>query len=239
MCYYVTSKLSATEIAGLEHDFVLKWEEQETTPYYVAAGFAYPKLPVITAEPRFRLLQWGLIPNWQKDWENASKFRMQTLNAISETVESKPSFRGAIKAGRTCVVPVNGFFEWHHGEKEKYPHFIFPRHDQVFLLAGVYEHWTNPALGEQYETFSILTTEANERMSWIHNSKKRMPAILSLPDAKLWLDKSVPFKAKKHVLRPFDQERMADHTISRLITSRKQNPNSPEVMEPFKYPEIC
>ena len=238
MCYYVTSKLSATEIAGLEHEFVLRWEEEESTPYYVAAGFAYPRLPVITSEPRFRLLRWGLIPNWQKDLESASKFRMQTLNAISETVDSKPSFRGAIRAGRTCIVPVNGFFEWHHGEKEKYPHFIFPRYDKVFYLAGVYEQWTNPADGELFETFSILTTPANERMSWIHNSKKRMPAILAAGDAKLWIDKAVAFRDKKHILKPYDQEQMADHTISRRITSRKENPNAPEVMEPFVYPEL-
>ncbi len=238
MCYYVASKLSGAEIYGLEHDFVVKWEEEEMTPYYVAAGFAHPRLPVITSEKRFRLLSWGLIPGWQKDWESASKFRMQTLNAVSETIHTKPSFRAAVKASRNCIVPVNGFFEWHHGEKEKYPHFIFPRNEALFYLAGLYESWTDQRSGKVHETFSIITTPANKRMEWIHNTKKRMPAILSKESAKVWLDKEVPFDLKRALLRPFDEEPMADHTIGRLITSRKQNPNRPETLEPYEYPEL-
>jgi putative SOS response-associated peptidase YedK len=135
-------------------------------------------------------------------------------------------------------VPINGYYEWHHGEKEKYPHFIFPRYDKVFLLAGIYEQWTDPVADECLETFSIITTAANERMSWIHNSKKRMPAILSLADAKRWLDREVPFADKKDMLKPYSQEQMADHTISRLITSRKENPNCERVMLPHVYPEL-
>ena len=238
MCYYVASKLTGAEIYGLEHDFVVRWEEEETTPFFVAAGFAYPKLPVITSEKRFRLLQWGLIPFWQKDWESASKFRMQTLNAVSETLESKPSFRNAVKASRTCIIPVNGFFEWHHGEKEKYPFFIYPRHTSFFYLAGLYEYWTNAALEETFCTFTVITTAANERMAWIHNTKKRMPAILNGPEAKMWLDKDIAFSAKRELLKPFAETEMADHTISRLITSRKENPNQPAVVEPFTYEEL-
>lgn len=238
MCYYVTSRLSASDIFSLEHDFVVKWQEEETTPYFVAAGFAYPRLPAITAEHNFRLLNWGLVASWQKDWAEASKFRMQTLNAVSDTIHSKPSFRNAVKHGRMCVVPVNGYFEWHDAGGAKYPFFIYPRNNALFLLAGLYEYWTNPASAETMCTFSIVTTAANERMSWIHNLKKRMPAILSTADAKTWLDKGVPFDRKKELLKPYSQQEMADHSISRLITSRKQNPNSPAVVEPFVYPEL-
>jgi putative SOS response-associated peptidase YedK len=239
VCYYVASKLSGSEIYQLEHDFVVKWEEEETDAYYAVSGFAHPKLPVITSEKRFRKMSWGLIPLWVKDWDTAKKLRVQTLNAQCEGVDTKPSFRGAIKGNRFCIVPVNGYYEWHHhANGQKYPHFIYPKNDKIFYLAGIFEKWINPANSEVIETFSILTSAANDRMAFIHNSKKRMPLILSKDNAKLWLDTSLPFSEKKQLLTSYDQNEMLDHTISRLITSRKDNPNQPAVVEKFSYPEL-
>ena len=90
-----------------------------------------------------------------------------------------------------------------------------------------------------HDTFTIITTRANDRMEWLHNSKKRMPAILDLSDAKVWLDKGISYDEKKKLLEPFDSNLMADHSISKLITSRKENPNSTRVIEPFEYPELA
>jgi hypothetical protein len=47
-----------------------------------------------------------------------------------------------------------------------------PTHE-AFACAGLYSHWTNKNTGETINTYTILTTEANELMSEIHNSKKR------------------------------------------------------------------
>jgi putative SOS response-associated peptidase YedK len=239
MCYYVASKLSKVEIAELETEFNTQLQEKIEEDHYVTSGFSHAKLPVLTAEGKFQRFRWGLIPAWTKNWEDARKWRTQTLNAIGETIEEKPSFRGAVKAGRFCVVPVNGFYEWHHHTNgEKYPHFIYPKTSSVFLLAGLYEQWTNAAIDEVHNTFTIITTNANARMEWIHNSKKRMPAILSVEEAKRWLDTSIPFAEKKLLLDPYDVSEMNDHTISKLITSRKENPNCAEVMQPFEYEEL-
>jgi putative SOS response-associated peptidase YedK len=232
--------MSAAEIFQLEHDFVTRWEEQEApTEFYVANGFAHPKLPVITAEGNFSYYSWGLIPSWVKDWNLAKDLRVQTLNAIGDTLDKKPAYRSAVSSGRFCVIPVNGFFEWHHhANKQKYPHFIYPAQSSVFLLAGLYEHWTDAAIQEEHHTFTIVTTEANERMSWIHNSKKRMPAILSKEAAQLWLDKTLPFSEKKKLIQALAAEEMCDHSIGKRITSRKENPNVPEVLEKEIYPEL-
>jgi len=239
MCYYVSAKMSRAEIFQLEQDFAAHWEDEDFQPYYVVSGFAHPKLPVITAEKRFKLYRWGLIPAWVKDWQSAVKLRTQTLNAIGETIDSKPSFRAAVNSGRFCVVPVNGFYEWHHhSNDQKYPHFIYSKNRTMFFLAGLYERWINRALEEVHDTFTIITTPANQRMEWIHNSKKRMPAILTYQSAKSWLDEGLPYSEKKKLLAPYDDELMADHTIGKLITSRKENSNTAAVMEPFVYPEL-
>ena len=57
-----------------------------------------------------RYYHWGLIPMWTKSLEDAKKIRTQTLNARSETVFEKPSFRASISKKR-CLIPACGFYE--------------------------------------------------------------------------------------------------------------------------------
>lgn len=235
MCYYIASKLSNEQLVQLEHDFVLNWEENERDDFYMISGFTHPRLPVLTAEGRFAGYNWGLIPSWTKDWTDAKKRRVQCLNAVSETIDTLPSFRNAVSQGQFCIIPVNGFYEWHHSVKEKFPHYIYPKNKQVFYVAGLYEHWHDTTLNETHRTFSICTTGANDRMAWIHNSKQRMPAIMSLQDAKLWLDNNIAFEQKKQLLGPYSSEHMLDHPVSRLIISRRENTNVEAALYPYSY----
>lgn len=238
MCYYVATSFSAEDIIQLEHDFVLQWAEEDYGHYFCVSGFAHPYLPIVTEE-KIQAMQWGLVPSWVKDEDTAKKLRMQTLNAQSETVDSKPSFRSAVKAGRMGILPVKGFFEWqHHENGNKYPYFIYPTHNRFFYLATIFETWLNPTTQAPISSFSILTTAANERMQIIHNTKQRMPLILETEAAKQWIDPTPPFAEKQHLLKAFGTEGMKDHTVSRLITSRKDNPNQPAVLEYHAYPEI-
>ena len=239
MCYFVSAKMSPQEIFQLGEDFFRKWEGETFESLYAVSGFSHPKLPVISSEGRFRLLHWGLIPHWVGDWNMAKKIRVGTLNAIGETIHSKPAFKGAVQQGRFCVIPVNGFFEWHHHiNNEKYPYFIFPKSGEFFFLAGLFEKWTNSELGDVYETFTIITSSANVRMEWIHNAKKRMPVMLNRDEAKLWINPNLSFNEKKNLLLPSNSDRMNDHAVSKLITSRKESPNQPAVTAPANYPEL-
>jgi putative SOS response-associated peptidase YedK len=241
MCYNVTSKLGSKDIEKLAQDLQVIIDLDEVRDYYSVSGFAHTTLPVITAEKRLTAYRWGLIPPWTKDWDKAKVLRSQCLNCIGEEMEGKPSFRGAVKNQQFCIIPLNGFYEWHHYGDQKYPHYIYPKNDKLFYVAGIYEQWTNKAIDEVHNTFSIVTVAANERMSWIHNVKKRMPNILSLDEAKMWIDSGISFAEKKKLIKPYDQDLMADHPVSRLITSRKpgDNPNSPAVYEKFEYPELA
>ena len=125
------------------------------------------------------LVRWGLIPSWVK---NPAEFST-LINARSETVTVKPSFRGAIRHKR-CIVPATGFYEWAGERGRKVAHLIAPREGGILGLAGLWEHWLGPD-GSEIETMAILTTAANATVARIHD---RMPVILAPDDFELWLD---------------------------------------------------
>lgn len=157
-------------------------------------GFSYPNLPVIiddTPDIISTDFTWGLIPSWAKDDE----IRKNTLNARIETVEEKPSFKNCVN--NRCLVIVTGYFEWHWNDskgKEKEKYLINSQEDEIFCLAGLYSNWLNPSTGDLLHTYTILTTEADKTMQYVHNHKKRMPVMLKKIDEKKWLDDSISIK---------------------------------------------
>lgn len=206
---------------------------------FSASGFTHPEWPVITADNpnEFQLFHWGLIPKWTPNPDLAKQFRINNLNSKSETIFEKRSFSGPIKKQR-CLIPVTGFFEWRDINKKKYPYHIHLKDEEIFCLGGIYDEWTDKQTGEIINTFSIVTTEANPLMAKIHNLKLRMPFILSKDKAKDWLIPNLTESDINALMKPLDENLMTAHTISKRITSRTENPNSPETLVPFIYPEL-
>ena len=64
-------------------------------------------------------LHWGFVPFWAKDTSIGSRM----INARSETVATKPSFRTAFK-NRRCLILADGFYEWTGKAGEKQPMFL-------------------------------------------------------------------------------------------------------------------
>jgi putative SOS response-associated peptidase YedK len=162
-----------------------------------------------------KLLRWGLIPSWSKDPSIATKL----INARSETVAEKPSFRSAFKK-RRCLIVADGFYEWLRTEGKKQP-FRFQLQDkQPFGFAGLWEQWQSPS-GEEIHTCTILTTAANELMAPIHD---RMPVILKPEDYDLWLDPQAQDpKMLQPLLQPFSTEAMTAYPVSTIVNSPKNN----------------
>jgi putative SOS response-associated peptidase YedK len=134
---------------------------------------------------QLQLMQWGLIPSWAKDTAIGNKL----INARSETVMEKPSFRAAFKY-RRCLIPADGFYEWKKLERRKQPYY----NHKPFAFAGLWENWNNIL------TCTILTTEANERVQPIH---ERMPVILHPEDYDRWLDRNQTSSHLVELLEPF------------------------------------
>ena len=154
-------------------------------PQKIIKAFDFPKTPVITnTNPdTIQCYQWGLIPSWSND----KSIQNYTLNARIETLEEKPAFKEANQ--NRCLVLADGFYEWKWltasgSKKEKY-RMSLPK-DALFAFAGIYSSWVDLE-GNTTGTYSILTTEANELMRTIHNSKKRMPIVLSEVEEREWL----------------------------------------------------
>lgn len=124
------------------------------------------------------LLRWGLVPFWARDL----KIGTSMINARREGIEAKPAFREAVKS-RRCIVPASGFFEWQGGPGRKQPFAITVPGRALFAFAGLWERW-KPVEGEPVETFTIVTTDANERVAQIHD---RMPVILPPDAVETWL----------------------------------------------------
>jgi len=125
-----------------------------------------------------RTMRWGLIPSWAKDETIGSKL----INARSETVAEKPSFRSAFKY-RRCLIPASGFYEWKTEKGIKQPWYISPMSGEPMAFAGLWETW-NPKEGEGIQSCCIITTASNPFMEQIHN---RMPVILNPEHWSLWL----------------------------------------------------
>jgi putative SOS response-associated peptidase YedK len=86
----------------------------------------------------------------------------------------KPAFRKALEK-RRCIVPATGFYEWQGAPGQKQPFAITFPEAPVFGFAGLWERW-RPEAGDPVDTFTIVTTDANEAVGSIHD---RMPVILS------------------------------------------------------------
>jgi putative SOS response-associated peptidase YedK len=221
----------------LERRFKAAFDDVIYEPQYAVSGFTHPTLPVIlSASPdKISFAQWGLIPQWVKDRQQANELWNQTLNAKGETIFEKPSFRNSAATKKCCVL-VNGFFEWQTQGKVKTPHFIYLKNQDPFALGGLWEEWTDPATGEVVRTFTIVTTPANEMMSKIHNEKLRMPLIIAPGEEQNWLN-AKDESSTKQLMLPFDTTQMFAHRVSKLVNGRSGNPNVPEVQLPAE-PEI-
>lgn len=207
--------------------------------FFHVSGFAHPHVLAVTSNKpnMLRPLSWGLVPHWIKTAEDARNIRSKTLNARSDSVFTKPSFRHAIRRQR-CLIPVNGFYESRDIRGKKYPYFIFPADEAVFWLGGIWDTWINQDTGEVLESCCIITTEANELMRRIHNIKQRMPLIIAEPDVHKWLDTDLADEEISRLMSPYAGQDLTAHTVSKLVNRKQEFTNIPEASQPFHYPEV-
>lgn len=195
MCFHSKQSKSAQEVENRFYAIIEDYENFHSSDHY--NGFTHPYTPVITNQDQklIQQFQWGLIPFWAKD----DKIKKNTLNARIETITEKPSFRNAVN--NRCLIIADGFFEWQWLDpkgKQKQKYLITLPDNGLFAFGGIYSQWTNKASGEIINSYSIVTTAANELMSEIHNTKKRMPLILSKENERDWLS-DIPIQDFKDI----------------------------------------
>ena len=248
MCYNIKA-LTEAQIKYAKHigakpsdyaHLVKLLEDLGPEMYYNVSGFSHPKVLTITQEQpkKPELIQWGLIPEWTKDESFANQIQNKTLNARSETVFEKASFKNIIQHHK-CIVIVDGFFEHHHIGSNKYPFHVKRKDGEPMSLAGVYDTWQNPENEEEIKSFSIITTKGNELMTKIHNNPKneeaRMPLILEKKDHHKWLNSAEEKEIKSFF--KINENELHAYTVPQ-INGKHSLGNTPKSVEEFPYFEI-
>lgn len=187
--------------------------------YNVKPGYM---MPVITGN-RLSLMKWGLIPSWAKD--PAIGYKM--INARSETIIEKPSFRKPFTKQR-CLVPASGFYEWQKTGKEKLPFYIRLKSDDLFSFAGLYDIWKDTE-DKEIASFTIITTGPNGLVAPIHN---RMPVILERESEEKWLEEPADMSKLISLLKPFPENKMEAYPVSRAVNYGEND--SEELIKPVK-----
>ncbi len=159
---------------------------------------------------QLEMLRWGLIPSWADDPQIGSRM----INARSETVSEKPSFRGAFRK-RRCLIPADGFYEWQRTDSGKQPYHFRTKNGSPFAFAGLWESWSGD--WEEIRSCTILTAEANEVVGEVHH---RMPVIVAPENYEVWLDPDVrEADWLTPLLTPYPAEALEAYPVSRFVNS--------------------
>ena len=209
MCGRFTLRKPSREVA--EAFRLFEGEDMPLKPLYNIAPtqmVAAVRVDPQTKRREMPLLKWGLVPSWADDPSIGNRM----INARSETVATKPSFRAAFRK-RRCLIPADGFFEWKKDGKHKQPYLIGVGQGDLFAFAGLWEAWERD--GEVIQSCTVLTTEANDFIRSVHD---RMPVILHRQDYDLWLDPGVQDGGKvQHLLRPYQDAEMFAVPVSTWV----------------------
>ena len=183
---YRASLIDAFEVDdATDTELPPSWNIAPTRPVYLITE----RLDRATGETRRRLetARWGLIPSWART--TAAGVRM--INARSETLTDKPSFRAAA-ARRRGLVPATGYYEWRrNADGTKSPIYLHSDDDGPLAFAGLYEFWQDKAAGPDspwVASCTIITRAASDALGQIH---ERTPVIVPQELHRDWLGPQV------------------------------------------------
>ena len=193
--------------------------------YNVAPTQRIPSIVRHAQKNRLETFHWGLVPFWAKD----ISFGVRMINARSETVAEKPSFRTAFKK-RRCLIPADGFYEWKGDKGDKQPYYITGASGEPFAFAGLWESWNDKESDDDtvYKSCTIITTAAKGSVRELHH---RMPVVLSPDFYGPWLDTEIQDpKALTIILQKGMRHDLKYHPVSKRVNAVKNN--DPSCIEP-------
>ncbi len=154
--------------------------------------------------------RWGLVPSWAEDPAIGNRM----INARSESVRSRPSFRDSFRE-RRCLVPADGFYEWLRRDSVRQPHLFSPVDAPLLAFAGLWDRWTRNE--HSFESFTLLTTQANSTVLPIHG---RMTVILPREVHDSWLDPdNHDLRQLASLLRPYPAQGIESNPVSTYVNN--------------------
>lgn len=209
-------------------------ENTEYEPFFHLNGFSYGNLQIIKMGELEKIYsaKWGLIPNWATHNPDVFRKKSNTLNARSESIFEKPSFKESAEEKR-CLILADGFYEPHHENGKAIPYFCYQPSEEypqgdLFLFAGLYNELDDNSL-----TTTILTTQANTFFAEVHNQKKRMPLVLDEDLIEDWLDEGMNNQSLNEIMATgFTRKTFKAHSISRDLYKKNIDTNKPYIVKP-------
>jgi putative SOS response-associated peptidase YedK len=187
--------------------------------------------PDSPATRRVRRMRWGLVPHWTKPSAPGVPERGKPLfNARAEAASKTPAFRDSF-AGRRCLIPMDGWFEWTvDNSGAKIPHYMHRADGQLLYVAGLWSVWSDRSGGKPLLSCTILTTDSVLDLTAVHD---RMPLVLGEPDWENWLDPDHrPAPQTTKGVDPALAKLIEIRTVSTAVNNVKNN--SPDLLDPAK-----
>jgi putative SOS response-associated peptidase YedK len=127
-----------------------------------------------------------MIAPWQKKMAEARASQSHAINARSESIHEKPTFRNAFRSSR-CLIPATGYYEWATSLGKfppKQPFYISRIDHRPLSIAGIWSTWRSDS-GQEIQSAAIITREAVGELATIHS---RMPVFMPTERWNEWLD---------------------------------------------------
>jgi putative SOS response-associated peptidase YedK len=199
--------------------------ETDITPSYNIAPSQKAYVISNSSPKSLQQMVWGLVPYWSKD----SSSNNSLINARSEGIASRPSFRMPIRK-RRCLVLADGFYEWRKEGRNRIPYRIMHNTNKIMTMAGIWDTWQTPE-GEDLVTFAILTTKPNSEMKAVHD---RMPVIFSTEQAQQdWLS-DLSLEETLNMLQTLGDGQLEVFPVSQKVNSTSYNDK--DLFQPIQLP---
>jgi putative SOS response-associated peptidase YedK len=166
-------------------------------------------------------LRWGLVPG---RW--AERRGPPLINARAETIQRQPAFAESFRE-RRCLIPADGFYEWHDGERGKTPVWVSRPDGDLFAFAGVWAELPARDGSGDLHSCAIVTCEPNELIRPIHD---RMPVILSPTHEARWLEPDLPEGDLLPLLVPAPEELLVAREVIDAVNDVRED--GPHLLEP-------
>ena len=181
------------------------------------------------------IASWGMIAHWSKSDDEAVKSQSSAINARSESVHEKPTFKSAFRSNR-CLLPATGYYEWASelGKyKTKQPIYISRDDKELLAFTGIFQSWTSPS-GRVIQSVSIITRQAVGQLALVHS---RMPVFLPRDRWADWMNPKINDVAKIRSLMdiPNPDANLGFHPVSSAVNSITGS--GPGLIEPIELGE--
>lgn len=175
------------------------------------------------------VVSWGLIAPWSKTSQDAYRSQSQAINARSESVHEKPTFRNSFRSHR-CLIPASGYYEWATtlGKyRTKQPFYISRADQHLLAFAGIHSSWVSPE-GVLRKSAALITRDAVGELAEIHD---RMPLFLPRDSWDIWLDSKLTDVTKvRELMSVKDPTAGLTYWAVRPLVNSIRN-NGPELVE--------